>query len=79
MAYEIQLLIAICVAVLIAWGITALVEAERCDRMDGGYKCHGENCEGCYRRTLTGAIIWSNPQPMNMNGDADLTPWLGRK
>lgn len=76
--FYLQLAGAICVGMLIAWAIVSVVERLQCNRVDGGYKCKGENCEGCYRRMLDGTIVWENPQPLNNDGNAELTPWLGR-
>lgn len=48
-----------------------------CDRVNGGYNCRGESCEGCYRIT-DGEVDYHYPQPMNDYGKAPLTQWGGR-
>lgn len=72
--FIIQMIGAICVAFLIAWAIVAYKEMLRCNREDGGYPCHGDNCEGCYRM-IGGRVEYEYPQPMNQWGEAPLPVW----
>lgn len=62
-------------AFVMAWAIVAVIERQRCDREDGNYNCHGENCEGCYKM-IGGQVVYNNPQPANKYGEAPLTPWI---
>jgi len=65
---------ALCVAALIAIGIVTYTERLQCDRIEGGYKCHGKNCEGCYRR-IGGQVVFENPQPANQWGEGIVGDW----
>lgn len=69
-----EMIIAIAAALGIGTVIMLVMDRTHCNRTEGGYNCHGDNCEGCYY-LLAGNVVYLYPQPSNDWGDAPLREW----